>query len=610
MKQTCLLAHIVGTLFFWGVSPAAAQVELSPDSPEPVPPDLPVGASGGTHGVVFYDNLVPPKVFLNTARGDEIGDDLHLTRSGNMTSFDFQYIDTGLCGTTLDAVVRFYENDSGDTINPSTGAPLITTVNLTGLLTKVFFTQTVDLTTPVPLPKDVWMTVQLTDTTCVGLVLGDTSPSVGISHDLFWRGAPTDKVLTFGGFPLSNFNFLVRMECATNSECDDGLFCNGAEVCGPLRDCQAGSNPCAAGQPCDETLDVCVVTNTPPVCDAGLPTSSPCTGQKANIQLNGTASSDPDNDPMTFLWTTDCPGGAFDNATSATPILTADSFTVTCNVTLTVTDDSGASDTCSTTVSLSGADISVAAVMHTVASGMRPGSTKDPLAGISVCACDKSAGSCTLVTCGGVSHQHYECIATTCPAVNCCTTNINGVCTINLPPGDYIVISNDATKTVLPDPLGVSASDLVCAELKQKHLQQIVRASGDKVPGKTTRRTGSELLIIEPEFIVWSTTEQLYPFVYEAVGDWSVTTSVSPPTGFVSDYDSLSAQVYNEIEAVQFTITEGGSDLLPTGTTFEVTHKGRREIIHSRVDIFLTPEYARSHGFDVATLRAVGLIRE
>ena len=43
-------------------------------------------------------------------------------------------------------------------------------------------------------------------------------------------------------------------------------------------------------------------------------------------------------------------------------------------------------------------------------------------------------------------------------------------------------------------------------------------------------------------------------------------------------------------------------------TPLDVTHKGRRETIRSSVGIFLTPAYARSRGFDVATLRARGLI--
>ncbi len=266
--------------------------------------------------------------------------------------------------------------------------------------------------------------------------------------------------------------------------------------------------------------------------------------------------------------------------------------------------------TCTLTGCPEGSRILITATKHTVGSGAHPGSTKEPLVGIEVCAYDKSEGSCARVACGGISHQRYSCIADTCDRISCCTTDADGKCTINLPPGDYLIISVDATKTVLPDPLGVSASDLLCGEHKQKQLQQIVKSDGKKVPGKTTRRTGSELLIIEPEFVVWDGTEQLYPFVFETVGDWNVTTSITPPEGFVSNYDSLSASIDGEIESVQFTIVEVGSDLVPTGTTFDVTHKGRREIIHSQVGIFLTSEYARARGFNVAHLRAAGLIKE
>lgn len=116
--------------------------------------------------------------------------------------------------------------------------------------------------------------------------------------------------------------------------------------------------------------------------------------------------------------------------------------------------------------------------------GAHPGSTQEPLAGIEVCGYSKAEGSCAREVCGGISHQHYGCIALgdetggPCDPVSCCTTDAGGECTVNAPPGDYVVISADATKTVLPDPLGVSAGSLVCGELKQKHLQQIVEADG------------------------------------------------------------------------------------------------------------------------------------
>ena len=48
---------------------------------------------------------------------------------------------------------------------------------------------------------------------------------------------------------------------------------------------------------------------------------------------------------------------------------------------------------------------------------------------------------------------------------------------------------------------------------------------------------------------------------------------MSPPEGFVADADNLSEEVNSEVEAVQFTITDVGSDWVPTGVT--MTHVGQ-----------------------------------
>ncbi len=95
-------------------------------------------------------------------------------------------------------------------------------------------------------------------------------------------------------------------------------------------------------------------TNTPPICDAGAPYAEECQGAVTTVALDGTGSSDADGDPLTYAWATDCPGGSFDDATSATPALSVDTpsaCSLTCNVTLTV-NDGFESDTCSTTVSI------------------------------------------------------------------------------------------------------------------------------------------------------------------------------------------------------------------------------------------------------------------
>ncbi len=50
---------------------------------------------------------------------------------------------------------------------------------------------------------------------------------------------------------------------ANDANCDDGLYCNGAETCDALLDCQAGTDPCP-GQSCDEATDTCVPTSSDP----------------------------------------------------------------------------------------------------------------------------------------------------------------------------------------------------------------------------------------------------------------------------------------------------------------------------------------------------------
>ena len=72
----------------------------------------------------------------------------------------------------------------------------------------------------------------------------------------------------------------------------------------------------------------------------------------------------------------------------------------------------------------------------------------------------------------------------------------------------------------------------------EKHLMVMEKFNGKKVAGKTTRLKGSLLLITEPEFVVWDSDQEQYPFVFESVGEWGVEPPWSPPEGFVADNDA------------------------------------------------------------------------
>ncbi|MEM7586959.1 MAG: M36 family metallopeptidase, partial [Acidobacteriota bacterium] len=51
---------------------------------------------------------------------------------------------------------------------------------------------------------------------------------------------------------------------ADDSLCSDGLFCNGVETCDAVNDCQAGVDPCAGDETCNETADICEGTGANP----------------------------------------------------------------------------------------------------------------------------------------------------------------------------------------------------------------------------------------------------------------------------------------------------------------------------------------------------------
>ena len=89
------------------------------------------------------------------------------------------------------------------------------------------------------------------------------------------------------------------------------------------------------------------LSNRPPEADAGGPYDDTWAGSSTPVDLDGTGSSDPNGDPLTYSWGTDCPSGIFSNTASASPRLWVDTSTgcsAQCSVSLTVTDDLGLSD--------------------------------------------------------------------------------------------------------------------------------------------------------------------------------------------------------------------------------------------------------------------------
>jgi hypothetical protein len=185
--------------------------------------------------------------------------------------------------------------------------------------------------------------------------------------------------------------------------------------------------------------------------------------------------------------------------------------------------------------------------------------------------------------------------ATGCPAISVGsyqaigTTDAAGKATIIVPPLDftwsltnqYLVIARatnfDYIKTAATsDPLYSAYPILMVTAntTRTAPLSALATFNGKIVPGAQAEFFGSYLNIIQPEYVDWTEDQEMYPFVMVAQGGWELTTSVTPPEGFVPDEPTLSAAVADATTAVQFTMTDVGSEWTETTVNHSIVHNG------------------------------------
>jgi len=229
--------------------------------------------------------------------------------------------------------------------------------------------------------------------------------------------------------------------------------------------------------------------------------------------------------------------------------------------------------------------IALHALKYLVGQGSYPSVLPEPLANMPVKIMDMSQGSCVAQL--GFNWPNYDTVWRNCPAAGSGVTDSSGDLWTTLLPGEYAILGvSDPNPAVQRDELYVRGTAVVSADTTQHvSVQAFVTPTGKFVPGLSTRRTGSELIIVEPEYIEWTGTEEFYPFVFRSVGDWNVSTSVSPPEGFVADHDVLETDVISSLRAVQFVVTDVGSEWKETKVHHKIRHRGKIKILKSKIGV-------------------------
>ena len=93
--------------------------------------------------------------------------------------------------------------------------------------------------------------------------------------------------------------------------------------------------------------------------------------------------------------------------------------------------------------------------------------------------------------------------------------------------------------------------------------------------------TGSELTIDTPDYVVWESTHELYPFIFTSDSDWTVNVCAYMPSGYQIVGDSC-AQVFvaGQTKALEFRVVETGSPEPNLKATIKASHKGKTQTLN------------------------------
>ena len=129
-------------------------------------------------------------------------------------------------------------------------------------------------------------------------------------------------------------------------------------------------------------------------------------------------------------------------------------------------------------------------------------------------------------------------------------------------------------------------SQIIACESDVTRYHQVVEDQTGKVTEADTHQEfGSLMLVITPVTLTFDDSLAYLPVVYESVeGDWSSSVTADPPYGFyATPSTALSTSVTDSVvSAVQFAVTDTGSEWTNTKLTHQIQHKGASRTAYSR----------------------------
>ena len=203
-------------------------------------------------------------------------------------------------------------------------------------------------------------------------------------------------------------------------------------------------------------------------------------------------------------------------------------------------------------------------------------------------------------------------------------TDTEGVAKFFMEKDDYIVIAEGSLSQhfeFIAEMVDRTAPAWNTIDPVKVWLRAIVRdeVSGDIVipartlAGKTTFIENCNLLISEPEFVVWGESMSLYPFVFESVGPFipvEVTTTLSPPEGFTSEPNTpiniVMTDRRSSLPVMFYVGKKPGQKSVQwneMGVTYLIKSQGQRLDVsmthNSSIGVKLTSQFAEAEGVDV-----------